>query len=169
MKIFSRSSKLILSAIAALLVAGLCAGGALGVTSPDQTREGYVAKVEPICKTNVKTSERLLGGVQKMVKEGKLKAAAGKVAGATAAGNKAVAQLKKVPQPTADAAKLGKWLTYLDKEQKFLTELTAALKAEDKTRVQRLTIELTHNGNLANNAVLGFEFKYCLIPTNQFS
>jgi hypothetical protein len=139
------------------------------VTSPDQTRESYVAQVEPICKTNAKANERLLGGVKKQVKEGKLKAAAGKVAGAVSSGNKAVKQLKQVPQPAADAAKLGKWLGYLEAEQKLLTELSQALKAENKSQVNLLTVKLTHNGNQANNAVLGFEFKYCLIPTSQFS
>ena len=169
MKTFRRSSKLVAAAAAALLTTALLAGGALAVTSPDQTREGYVAKVEPICKTNTKTTERLLGGVKKQVQEGKLKAASGKVASAASSSRKTVTQLKQVPQPVADAAKLGKWIGYLEKEQKLLSELSKALKAEKKPRVQQLTLKLAHNGNQANNTVLVFEFDYCLIPTDQFS
>lgn len=169
MKTVSRSSKLFASSAAALLVAVMCAAAALGVTSPTQTRESYVARVEPICKTNAKTTERLLGGVQKQVKEDKLKAASGKVASAAASSGKTVKQLKQVPQPGADAAKLSKWISYLEKEQTLLSELSKALKSEKKPRVQLLTVKLTHNGNQANNTVLGFEFEYCLIPTDQFS
>ena len=43
MKTLNRSSKLFASAAAALLALALCAGGALAVTSPEQTRESYVA------------------------------------------------------------------------------------------------------------------------------
>jgi hypothetical protein len=169
MKTANRSSRFFASAASALVVLVLGASAALAVTSPDQTRESYVAQVEPICKTNAKTNERLLGGVQKQVKEDKLKAASQKVLTAVKSGNSTVRKLKQVPQPVADAAKLGKWIGLLEGEQKLLTELGQALKAENKTRVQTLSVKLTHNGNLANNAVLGFEFKYCLIPTSQFS
>ena len=169
MKTVSRSSKLFVSAAAALLVMALGAGMALGVTSPDQTRETYVAQVEPICKSNTKTTERLLGGVRKQVQEGKLQAAGRKVASAAASSGKTVKQLKRVPQPVADAAKLGKWIGFLEKERKLLSELSQALKAEKESLVSLLTIKLTRNGNQANNTVLGFEFKYCLIPTDQFN
>lgn len=169
MKTISRSSKLFVSGVAALLVLALGASAAWGVTSTEQTREGYVATVEPICKSNTKTSERLLGGVKKLVKENKLKVAAGKVSSAVTSGNATVKKLKQVPQPVADAPKLQKWLGYLETEQKLLTELSKALKSENKPKVQQLTVKLTQNGNLANNSVLAFEFKYCLIPTSQFS
>ena len=109
MKTVSRSSKLVASAIAALVVLALGAAGALGVTSPDQTRESYVAQVEPICKTNTKANERILAGAEKKVKEGKLEVAAGQFTQAAAAFGKAVKQIKAVPQPVADAAKLAKW------------------------------------------------------------
>jgi uncharacterized protein (DUF342 family) len=169
MPINRRNSKALGAAISVLLAGVLIAGGAMAVTSPDQTREGYVAQVEPICKSNTKTNERLLGGVKKQVKEGKLKAAAGKVSAATTSSANTLKKLKQVPQPPADAAKLKQWFGFLEKEQKLLSELSKVLKAENKSRVQLLTIQLTHNGNQANTTVLGFEFNYCLIPTSQFS
>lgn len=168
MKTSARSTKLIATATAALLTAAQFAPAALAATSADQTRDSYVAAVEPICKTNTQASERLLGGVKKQVKEGKLKAASSKVSSAAASSGKTVTQLKQVAQPTSDAAKLGKWIGYLEKEQKLLSELSQALKKEDKNKVSKLTLLLTHNGNQANNSVLGFDFEYCLIPTDQF-
>lgn len=167
MKTVSRSSKLFASAVAALLALG--AGAALGVTSPDQTRESYVAQVEPICKTNTKANERILSGAEKKVKEGKLKVAAGQFTQAAAAFKKAVKQIKAVPQPVADVAKLAKWTAALETETKLLSEIGAALKAGNKTKAQTLSVKLAHNGNVANNAVLGFDFDYCLIDSSRFS
>jgi hypothetical protein len=169
MQIVSRSSKLLSTVAVALFVVALLAAGALAVTSPDQTRESYVATVEPICKKNTKSNEQILSGVRNKIKKGQLGVAAGQFTKAATAFGQAVKQLKAVPQPTADAAKLGKWLGYLEGEQKLLGEIGKALKAGKKSQAQTLSVKLTHNGNLANNTVLGFEFDYCLIDSSKFS
>jgi hypothetical protein len=169
MKTFSRSSKLYVGAAVALLAMALGATAALGVTSTEQTRETYVAQLEPICKKNTKANERILAGAEKKVKEGKLKVAAGQFTQAAAAFSKAVKQIKAVPQPVADKAKLAKWTKYLEGETKLLSEIGKALKAGKKSQAQTLSVKLTHNGNLANNAVLGFDFDYCLIDSSRFS
>jgi hypothetical protein len=169
MTMASRTSRVLASAFMALLGASLLAGGALAVTSAEQTREGYVAQVEPICKSNTKANERILVGVEKKVKQGKLSVAAGQFTQAATAFGKAVKQIKLVPQPVADKAKLAKWTGYLEDETKLLSEIGKALKAGNKSRAQTLSVKLTHNGNLANNAVLSFEFDYCLIDSSRFS
>jgi hypothetical protein len=169
MKTVSRRSKLVVTAITALLAAGLLAAGALAVSSAEQTRETYVTQVEPICKTQTKANERILAGAEKKVKEGKLKVAAGQFAQASAAFGKAVKQIKAVPQPVADKAKLTKWTGYLETETKLLSEIGKALKDGKKAKAQSLSVKLTQNGNLANNAVLGFDFDYCLIDSSRFS
>jgi hypothetical protein len=168
-KTISRSSKLAVSAFAALSVVALGATGALAVTSPDQTRESYVVAVEPICKTNTKSNEQILAGVRNKIKKGQLSVAAGQFAKASTAFGKAVKQIQAVPQPVADQAKLAKWTGYLEDETKLLGEIGKALKAGNKSKAQTLSIKLTHNGNLANNAVLGFDFDYCLIDSSRFS
>jgi hypothetical protein len=169
MKIISRSKKLAIPAATALLAVALLAAGAVAATSPDQTRESYVAQVEPICKKNTKSNEKILAGVRKKVQKGELAVAAGQFTRASTAFGKAVTQLKAVPQPPADAAKLNKWLGYLETETKMLGEIGKALKAGNKNKAQTLSVKLTHNGNVANNTVLGFEFDYCLIDSSKFS
>lgn len=153
---------------AAAVLTALLASAAFAMTSPTQTRDGYAAQVEPICKQNTKANERILAGVRKQIKQGKLDVAAGKFGKAATAFAKAVRQLKAVPQPTADAAKLGKWLKILDDETKLLREISKALSAGNKGKVQTLYVRLTHNGNVANNAVLGFDFNHCLIESSKF-
>jgi len=164
----TRVLKLHVAIAAALALTALAASAAFALTSPTQTREGYVAQVEPICKQNTKANEQILAGVRKQIKQGKLDAAAGKFGKAATAFAKAVRQLKAVPQPAADAAKLTKWLGILDDETKLLREIGKALAAGNKGKVQMLYVRLTHNGNLANNAVLGFDFDHCLIESSKF-
>jgi hypothetical protein len=154
--------------IAATALAVL-ATAAVALAAPEQTRETYVTQVEPICKQNTKANEQILAGVRKKIKQGQLKVAAGQFAKASSAFGKAVTQIKAVPQPPADVAKLKKWTGYLEGETKLLTEIGKALKAGNKSKAQTLSVKLTHNSNLANNAVLGFEFNYCLIDSSRFS
>jgi hypothetical protein len=153
----------------ALALLAVLVATAFGATSPTQTRESYVAAVEPICKKNTQANEQILDGVRKKIKQGQLNVAAGQFAKASTAFGKAVTQLRAVPQPPADAAKLNKWLGFLDKEKKLLGEIGKALKSDQKSRAQSLSVQLTHNGNVANNQVLGFEFDYCLIDSSRFS
>jgi hypothetical protein len=164
-----RRSRVFATSFAALACAAALAGAALGSTSPQQTREGYVAEVEPICKTNTKANERILAGVRREIKKGKLNLAAGQFRRASAAFGRAVKEIAAVPEPVADQTKLTKWLGYLEDETTLLGEIGKALKAGKKTRAQGLSVRLTHNGNLANTTVLGFEFNYCLIDSSRFS
>lgn len=166
MQINRRLSRTFALAVAALTTAAVLAVGAFAA---EQTRESYVAQVEPICKKNTKANEQILSGVRQTIKQGKLNLAAGKFNRAAAAFGKAVAEIKAVPQPPADTAKLTKWLGFLKEEQNFLAKIGKALKQGKKSAAQTLSVKLTHNGNLANNSVLGFEFDYCLIDSSRFS
>lgn len=166
MQIQGRFSKTFAAILTAALTAALLAAGAVGA---EPTRESYVAQVEPICKKNTKANEQILAGVRKTIKKGKLNAAARKFSRASAAFGKAVRELRAVPQPPADTAKLTKWLGLLKEEKVMLGKIGKALRQGKKPLAQRLSVKLTHNGNLANNAVLGFEFNYCLIDSSRFS
>jgi hypothetical protein len=169
MKTMNRRTKLAAAAISALLVTALLATGALAVTSPDQTRETYATQVEPICQANTKSNEQILSGVRKKIQKGQLSVAAGQFTRAATAFGKAVTQIKAVPQPSADVAKLSKWTKALEGETKLLSEIGKALKGGNKSKAQSLSVQLTRNGNTANNAVLGFDFNYCLIDSSRFS
>ncbi len=133
------------------------------------TRESYKEAVEPICKTNTEANEKILKGVRQKVKAGKLKAAGTQFEKAGKALHKAIVQLKAVPQPTADEAKLAKWLKYVGEEEKLFLQAAKKLKEGNKTAAQALVIRLTHNANQANNQVLAFEFKYCRFEPSKFT
>jgi hypothetical protein len=149
--------------VAALLLATPFASGA------EQTRESYTAQVEPICKTNTEASGRILKGIKGMVKAGKLKPAATKFSKAAQALKKTLNQLRAVPPPSSDKARLEKWLGYIKDEVELLERTAQKLEAGNKTGAQEMAVRLTYTANRANNQVLPFEFKYCRANPAQFT
>ncbi len=133
------------------------------------TRESYKEAVEPICKANTKANERILKGVRGKVKAGKLKAAAGQFSRAATALRKTHGELKAVPQPPADQAKLTKWLKYVKEEANLFQKTANKLNAGNKNGALGMVIRLEHNANQANNQVLGFEFDYCRFEPSKFT
>jgi DNA-binding cell septation regulator SpoVG len=133
------------------------------------TRDSYKEAVEPICKTNVQANERILKGVKGKVKAGQLKPAAAQFTKAAEALHKAIGKLKAVPQPTADEARLAKWLKYIEEEEGFFVKIAKKLKAGDKNGATAMQIRLSHTASQANNTVLPFEFKYCRVEPSKFS
>lgn len=157
-------------------IATLCAA-ALGtlalaptmVAAAEITRAEYKEAVEPICKANTEANERILKGVRSQVKAGKLKPAAAKFEKAGNALKKAHAQLSAVPQPTADEAKLAKWLSYVKTEESLFKRVAAKLRADKKGAAQNLVNKLTTNANQANAQVLAFGFRYCRFEPSKFT
>ncbi len=132
-------------------------------------RSEYKEKVEPICKKNKEESEKFLKGVKTLVKKNKLKQAGADFSNAANALEKAEKQLAAVPQPTADQAKLSKWLSDIKGEVSLMRQIAAKFKAGNKSKGSSLSVKLTHNANTANNLVIAFQFKYCKINPSEFS
>ncbi|HEY5709928.1 MAG TPA: hypothetical protein VIS51_11085 [Solirubrobacterales bacterium] len=135
----------------------------------DAERQSYKEAVEPICKANTQANERILKGVRGKVRAGKLKAAAGQFSRAATALRKTHKELKAVPQPPTDQAKLAKWLKYVEEEANLFQRTAKKLNAGDKNGALAMVIKLEHNANLANNQVLGFEFRYCRFEPSKFT
>ena len=135
----------------------------------DVTRDSYKIAVEPICKANGKANDRILKNVRQLVKKGKLKPAGTKFIKASAALKKTYRQLKAIPQPAADTAKLAQWLSYVKKEADLFNSAGKKLKANKKTAAQRIVIKLTSNANQANNLVIAFNFKDCRFQPSKYT
>lgn len=135
----------------------------------DDERVAYKEAVEPICKANTQANERILKGARGKVRAGKLKAAGSQFARAATALRKAQKELKAVPQPPEDQAKLAKWLKYVEEEANLFQRTAKKLNAGDKNGALAMVIKLEHNANLANNQVLGFEFRYCRFEPSKFT
>lgn len=160
----SPPSVLALALAVALFVAAPVAMAAEG----ELTRDEYVERVEPICKSNTEANSRILKGVKDQVKQDQLVPAGKRFIRASSALGKAVGKIAAVPQPAPDAAKLTKWIGYLKSEKTFLQKIGSALKAKDKFHAQKLAVELNKNNNKANNTVISFGFDECRIDSSRF-
>jgi hypothetical protein len=156
-------------ALIATATAALLLTGASLAMAEEVTRDSYTAAVEPICKTNTEANEKILKGVRAEVKAGKLKPAGAQFSKAAVALKKAYGQLKAVPQPSADMAKLNKWLSYVKEESSLFEAGAKALKAGNKGKTQTVVVKLTHTANLANVQVLSFGFRYCKLEPSKFT
>lgn len=139
------------------------------VHAAELTRDDYVARVEPICKRNTEANQRIFAGAKEEVKSGKLRLASTHFARAETALEKTVQQLKAVPEPAADEAKLAKWIGYLEGESTFIGRIGKALAQGQKGKAQTLSVQLNRNSNLANNSVLAFGFSYCKLDPSRFT
>ena len=147
--------------LAFVLVAPLAAAEEL-------TRDEYVARAEPICKRNVEANKRIFKGAKQEVKEEKFKKASKHFFRAATAFGTTVRQLKAVPKPAADEARLEKWFGYLDAEKEFVRRIGSALAKEELRKAESIAVKLNRNSTRANNSVLGFEFNYCRIDQSRF-
>jgi hypothetical protein len=150
------------AALAALILVPLAFGAEI-------SRDEYVEQVEPICKVNVEANKKIFKGAKGEVKAGELKKGSTHFFRAATALNKTIKQLKAVPRPSADEAKLTKWFGYLEIESSYFRRIGQALKAEQKEKAQNLSVRLNRNTNLANNTVLVFDFNYCRLDSSRFS
>jgi hypothetical protein len=156
------------TALVALTAIVLVAAAGLA-SAAETTRAEYVAAIEPICRANTKADERIFVGVQKEVKEGRLRTAASRFAKAAGALAQTRRELEAVPQPTADKARLGKWLAYIKGEVGLFEATATKLKAGDKAGAEHMSVRLTREANLANDQVLAFEFTYCRAEPSRFT
>jgi hypothetical protein len=148
---------------------GLAAIFASLAFAAETTRTEYTEAVEPICKENSDANKRILAGVRTDVKQGKLKLAAAKFAKAAAALGKTYHELEAVPKPSADAPRLGRWLSYVKVEVELLQKASKALKAGEANRARTFVAKLTHNANLANSQIAIYDFHSCVFKPSQYT
>lgn len=153
-------------AITCFATALLAAAVALAAEAP--TRAEYVDQLEAICRPDALATQRAMKGARADIKAERLKAAATKFAKATSIFGGTVKQISAVPRPTADVERLGKWFTYLNRQESYLRQITAQLRQDHAIKAQRLTARFIHNGNLANNVVLAFGFDYCSFKFSRY-
>jgi hypothetical protein len=151
------------------LAAVLTVGFASLAMAAEITRTEYKEQVEPICKANTEANERILSGVRAEVKQGKLKLAAAKFEKASSALKATHRELAAVPQPTADEARLSKWLGYVGTEADLFQRAATALEEGNKNKAEKYVVKLTHNATLANDTVLSFNFHYCKLQPAKFT
>jgi hypothetical protein len=138
-------------------------------TAAEVSREGYVARVESICKVNTEANARIFSGVRDEVRAKEFERASRAFERGAASLGKAIQRISAVPMPPADTAKLKEWIGYLKIQKAYLGKVAGALAGGDEYRAQTLVVRLNRNASLANRTVRGFGFDYCRIDSSRFS
>jgi hypothetical protein len=155
--------------LTALCIAALLTlAAAVPASATEESREEYVAQVEPICRTNTKANERILAGTKAEVRHGHLEEAAGKLAAAGQALRATLRELRAVRQPRADRPRLGAWLGYVKKVAELFSVAAHQLDSGQKYAAEKTVVRLNNNATLADNKVLEFEFAYCRFEPARF-
>jgi hypothetical protein len=141
----------------------------VSLAAAEESREGFIAKVEPICQANSKANEKILKNVKTEVRQNKLALAAKQLGEAAKALKTTEGELAAVEQPPADAARLSKWLGYVKTEASLFEQTGKALKANNKNKAQQLESKLNSNANSANAEVLSFGFHYCRFEPSKYT
>ncbi len=152
--------------LAPVLALALAAGTASAAEAP--TRDEYVAALEGACKPDAEATQRAMKGARADIQSERLALAAGKFSKAAEIFGSTVQEITVVPRPEADRVKLGKWFTYLKRQEDYLRRISAELRLDHAIPAQRLTARFIHNGNLANNVVLAFGFRYCAFKFSRY-
>jgi hypothetical protein len=146
----------------------LASTGALAGAVEAPTRAEYVIQLEAICKPGAKETQRAMDGVRDDVHASRIGVAAHKFSRAAQIFGKTVRKISAVSRPAADTARLKQWFSYLNRQEAYLKQIAAQLRAGRTIKAQRLTARFIHNGNLANNVVLSFGFNYCSFRFSRF-
>jgi hypothetical protein len=158
--------KQVLATVAAVVATLVVASLAHGAEA--QTRAGYVARVEPICKRNTEASKRILAGASERIKKRDLEPAGKQFVRASRSFASGVRQIVRVPRPRADDARLLKWFKFLRIVKQRLLQLGQALKGDERLKATHAKIQLERSANAANNVSFAFKFHYCRLSRGRF-
>ncbi len=141
-------------AVALLVIAPLAHG-------EEQTREGYKARVEPICKANRQANERIMAGARDRVNKGKLELAGKQFIRVSASFGGLIKQLTPVPAPPADERRVERWFDSMRLLKQRLRNVGKYYKAGEKIKATHESILAERSGLSANNTSIVFHFHYC--------
>lgn len=159
-----------LAAVAALLVAVPAAIASYhpeGQT-PQQERKAYTAAVERICKSNRQANSRILKGVERMVKRGRLVPAGRRFIRASNVFGRTVRKIARVQRPPTFATQIRRWISNLKRERSLLRKIGKALRAKRERQARRLGARLDSIVKQSNNRMVSFEFRHCRFEATEF-
>jgi hypothetical protein len=156
-----------LGTVAALAVTTL-AVAVPAAGAEEQTREAYVAQVEPICKRDKAAGEQILGGTKDNINNGKLALAGRQLIRASNRFGATIRQLVAVPRPPADDTKLQKWFKFLRLVKTRMAKTGKFYKEGKELEATHESIRAEKSGNAANNVSFAFDFRDCRLSRSRF-
>src|SRR6476659_4939976 len=141
---------------------------AMAPAAETPTRDEYVQQLEAVCKPDQLAIQKTMKGSRADIQAERFQAAAQKFGKASGIFDSTMSEIKPVPRPTGDTAKLSKWFGYLTRQQSYMHQIVAQLRKEQAIKAQRLTARFIHVGNLANNVVLACGCSWCAFKFSRY-
>jgi hypothetical protein len=136
------------------------------VLGAELTRAEYVERAETICEFGSGKAKPLLRKGFAEFKANEVKSAGPKFLRAAKYYAASRDRLTAVPMPVEDKLDLLAWQKQLKVQNFFLGRTGQALVEERRVKAQGYLSRFIHNGNVANDLVLGFGFKTCLFDSH---
>jgi hypothetical protein len=80
-----------------------------------------------------------------------------------------VGELRAIPRPADDQARLTRWIGFVKAEADLLEKTSRFLAAGKKGAASGMVVRLKGVASRANNAVFAFEFDYCRFDPARFT
>jgi hypothetical protein len=129
----------------------------------EQTRESYVAQLEPICQANRTANERIMAGAKDRVNKNKLALAGRQFVRVSHSFGDLIKQIAVVAPPVADSHRVDRWLKFMRLLEKRLRIVGKYFKEGEKIKATHESILAERSGLSANNISIVFHFHYCRI------
>lgn len=136
--------------------------------APSDSRERYVAALDPVCKRDAKRTSDILRGSERLIRNHKLKRPARNFARAARNFDRTLKRIGAVDPPAGDRAIVNRWLRQLKHQSTYLRRMSKVLRRGQEGKVNRIYTKLLRNSNKANNTVFLFDFKHCLIVPGMY-
>jgi hypothetical protein len=127
----------------------------------EQTREAYVAQVEPICQANRAANERIMAGARKRINKNELAPAGKQFVRVSESVGGLIKQLTAVPAPATDNHRVDRWLSVMRLLKSRLRNVGKYFKAGEKIKATHESILAERSALSANNTSIVFHFHYC--------
>jgi hypothetical protein len=127
----------------------------------EQTRESYKAQVEPICKANRDTNEKIMGGARERVNKNKLEPAGKQFIRLSESFAGLIKRLATVPAPVTDGHRIDRWLEIMQQLKSRLRNVGKYFIAGEKIKGTHESILAERSGISANNTTIVLHFHYC--------
>jgi hypothetical protein len=147
---------LTLAAIALALLAG-----APLAHGEEQTRESYTAQVEPICKANRKSNERIMAGARERVNKGEFVPVGKQFVRVSNSFGGLIERLATVPPPPADDHRIDRWFEQMRLLKTRLRAVGKYYKEGEEIKAAHESILAERSGISANNISIVFHMHYC--------
>lgn len=131
------------------------------VSGAEQTRETYVAQIEPICEVNREANERIMDGAQKRVNKREFTAVGKQFIRVSESFGSLIPKLVAVPPPVGDERRVKRWLEQMRLVKTRLRQTGKYYKAGEDIKAAHEGILAERSGIAANNISIAFKVRYC--------